>query len=67
MKTFNEVLSEEFQKLLIYDSNLIFGKITEYPLLLLTSGKEFIVTFVHEKVSSNTDFDLNVPNPIPGG
>ena len=24
---------------------------------------QIIVEFIHEKVSSNTDFDLNVPNP----
>ena len=66
MKTLNEVLSEEFQKLLIYDSNLIFGEVTEYPLLLLTSDKEFIVTFVHEKVFSNTNSSLNIPSPILG-
>ena len=66
MKTLNEVLSEEFQKLLIYDSNLIFGEVTEYPLLLLTRYNEFIVTFVHEKVFSNTNSNLNIPSPLLG-
>jgi len=29
--------------------------------------KEFGVELLHEKVSSNTDFGLHPPNPIPGG
>ena len=29
--------------------------------------KEFGVEFLHEKVSCNTDIDLNGSNPIPGG
>jgi hypothetical protein len=29
--------------------------------------KEFGVELLHEKVSSNTDFDLNIPNLILGG
>ena len=30
------------------------------------SDKEFGIEFLHEKVFSNTDFDLNTANPILG-